>query len=281
MLIAWDDKTKAADAVLSAAVGGQLNSVERVRDRRLAAKFEFTPPTASQNNIFVDFPSANQPIQLVAFLGMDAQNFEIQVEVVDGFTSLYDSGTVTPWAPPAGSGITRSMYFILPEEVSADQVRFQFDTLAANTPIKIGRIWCGPIWQPKLKAQFQGFSAGVLDPSRVVESQGGQIYTVDRARRRTLRMALTLPESEAIGTAADPDNNAQSLLFEAGNSGSVIVVPTTEGATAAEREHLLHRLSVYGIIQRSSDLELLDRANVSGSGSERLYRLSLDVLEQL
>lgn len=281
MFIAWRDWVSRDASVITLSAGVQNNSSDNAKDRRLAKPWSLTLATAATYNINIDFGGALS-VGMIAMLGHTfPQNTQLVGLLILDDVEVGNVSFGNVWLPPSGSGIQRSAFILFNENTVCDRMVLRVITNTADITADIGRIWAGPKWEPHLGAMFQGMSAGVVDPSRVVESQGGQVYAVDRARRRTLRMALTLPESDAIGTAADPDTNAQSLLFEAGNSGSVIVVPTTEGATAAEREHIIHRLGVYGILQRSSDLELLDRANVSGAGSERLYRLSLDVLEQL
>lgn len=283
MIIAWRDWVR--DSLLYNLGGVEmLTPLERMKDRRLGAIAKWDSTTRPAVLFLSDF-GAYRPVEMVSMLNHNfapGQTVRVTLYEQDQDTVIYQANFTT-WTPPSGSGIPRHLHMLLPQEYSAWFLEVAVTPLEDTEPQSyIGRLWASPIWEPTYGLSFDGTAAPVFDPSRVTESLEGQAYSNSRTRRRRMTAPLrALPEAEVIASAASPGAQcAQALLYEAGTSEPIIILPTIEGATSAQREHIIHRLGIYGRITRVDGPSIRDAVGKM-EAKTRLYSMTMDFIEEL
>lgn len=287
MLIAWRDHVK--DPATAFAIGGDFTAIDnpdRLKNRRLASKATIHVTGPSDDGILEIMLPTPRPIRLVALLAHSLNTASMRCLFYDESSTLINAGSplatgVDVWLPPAGSGIPRNLF--LTDGVEYQGVKsIQLVAFVNQPSFTIGRLWAGPAWSPKHGMHFDETSFDVEDPSRVVESQGGQAYSTPRQKRRSARIRLSAAtEAEFISTSADPNGQSlQALRYEAGDSEPLLFIPSTAGATDAERQHLIHRLGGYFRCVRSGCIQLRNATADSGTRT-RIYQWAADLVEEL
>lgn len=261
----------ADDATLTNnSAGTNVEPVTNLQTRQVGRSFQQTVAAAANVIVDADLGSA-QDVKYVGILGhnIPAGTYTVDLGTTAGASDVATlSGTL--WQGVADD--PKNQHVIFGQTYSAQHVRVTLTPTAGQT-VAWGRLWIDDPWTPKVGLDFE---PGVVDPSEVERSLGQSVFAYRRPRYRTLRMEFNnLTEEEALGDSSDNTvKSAHHMDMTVGVSASVVVIPETTGADAAQVQH---KLGIYGVIRRSTSLRLIPSKD--GSGGWR-YRKSFEVAEE-
>ena len=138
-------------------------------------------------------------------------------------------------------------------------------------PFSAGGIWAGPIFQPENGIAVNIFSQGVIDPSRVARSVGGQVWSSpeERVRKGSIGFA-GLFEREVYALA--PTQSLQQLAAHCGTSRPILVIPVSSDT------ELMYFQAIYGYADSVPKWSTTDKV-IDAGALVRLYTGTLDLTE--
>lgn len=250
--LAYRNLVGAPDTLVDAYFGSFVSGdQDTLKDPRLAitATIEGTSAAGLQW-LSTDWPRQVQVIGLLGFAatvaGAGATTWRV-VGINSGGSpvTVFDTGDVA-FTPLPQDGFPRHSYLILSAPAELDEVRILFEGVGTVT-LEVGGMWVGPLWSTQRGALLDGWTLGVIDPSKVEASLGGQTYDRQLSRRRSLDAQLgTLSWAEAFGgSGLAPD--AQMIAYELGASSYCIAWPRTRRTPDGPLDAtVIHRLGIYG-----------------------------------
>ncbi len=200
--------------------------------------------TSDHTNTFIEIDLATaQAITVVALLGTNASTaatWRIRAATTQANLTAapgFDTTAVTAW-PETGLGDWSKVHLVKWVD-PAETFRWWRIDIAdsgnADGYVEAGRVYIAAAWQPAKNLQF-GHGLGWIDSGDRAESDGGQIFTEDKPRRRLVSFDLDfLTENDMLDNAFDLDRLR-------GAAKDVLVI--TDPASASH----LHKRTVYGLM---------------------------------
>lgn len=233
MLIAWDNK--ADSAVLSASSELASLPASNIQHVHLSRKWH-TAAGVKSASLTLDMGSSVS-CGLLGVFGTNltsAATLRLRGSNTDptGVAGeKYDSGTVS-------AGVHDDFHAIYKAFTEAAARYWLLDLADTALPdnLQVGRLFLGPKWAPSPGQSFD-WVPSVDDPSKVEESDGGQLYAEELPKKRRLAFALNwLDEPQAM-------DNAHKLIRAVGITKGAVVIPM-ENSSYVSQQSVWGRLTL-------------------------------------
>lgn len=252
--------------------GSNVLPVTNLQTRQLGRVFRQTLSAASPlQSVIVDADLGSaKDIKYVGIFGhnISAGSYAVALGTSSGGSQVAsESGTL--WQGVADD--PKQQHVIFSQTYSARYVRVTLTPDAGQT-VDWGRLWIDDPWMPKVGLKFRPM---IMDPSQKERSLGQSVFAYRRPRYRVNRMHFVdLSEQEALGSSSDSTiKSAHHMDMTVGTSDSVVVIPETTGT---DSEQVRHKLGIYGVIKRSTEMRLIPVKESSGWH----YQKDLEVEEE-
>ena len=225
MLIGWDNKADAA--ALSASSEQASLPGSNVQQPHLSRKW-YTATGVKSAALTLDL-GASLSCGMLAVLGTNftsAATLRLRASDADSTAvagDKLDTGTV--------SANVKDGYGVIYKSFAAVAARYwRADLADASVPdnLRVGRLFLGPKWAPAVGMDY-GWAPIVDDPSKMVESYGGQSHPEILPQRRGLQFTLSwMTEAEAY-------DNAHVLARACGVVKDMLAIPLETGSRISEQ----------------------------------------------
>lgn len=232
--------------------GAGVLAIDNVKTRQLSDVYRYNFTGAGTVIIDIDHGAGKTPaITLIGLLNMKGVNTPDYTVSFGTSAGASDVGQETGTLWTRRDWETHNYFIYISTRYAARYMRIEVDVALAGN-FDLGRLWLDDAWiDPDFSMDF---TVNINDPSPLVKSTGGTVYSSARSLQRSIDCRVYgVTDADFVGDGQLVDPSLLVMHMVAGTSGEVVCLPLVD------TEIHIRRLGTYGHIKSNQGIRVLDK----------------------